>query len=220
MPSLPLFPLATVLLPGARLPLQIFEPRYVALLRDLLEQAEDERRFGVVAIRRGNEVGPGAAGDLYAVGCEARIDALAATTSAEGPRYPMVATGTRRFALEGVDESAGTPYLMGRVRWLAEPGLDDPETPQLLARVRVAHAAYRRALGADPVELIGPPTELPYRVVDGTILELADRQRVLQAPDLPSRLRAVLAIVQRETALIGRFRAVPQNPDPSGAALT
>ena len=54
MPALPLFPLATVLLPGAPLRLQVFEDRYLALLRDLGELDEPDRVFGVVAIRQGH----------------------------------------------------------------------------------------------------------------------------------------------------------------------
>jgi hypothetical protein len=219
MPSLPLFPLSTVLLPGARLPLQIFEPRYVAMLRDLLDRPEDERRFGVVAIRRGSEVGEEAATDLYAVGCEARIDALAASSSPQGARYPVVATGTRRFTLDAIDDEAGTPYLTATVTWLAEAGLDDPEVGGLVERVTEAYAAYRAAIGAAPSEITAVMRELPYRIVDETILELPDRQRVLEAPDLSARLRTVLAILLRETALIATFHAVPQNPDPGGAAL-
>lgn len=53
---LPLFPLNSVLFPGLVLPLNVFEARYQALMRDLLELPEDERRFGVVAIRDGREV--------------------------------------------------------------------------------------------------------------------------------------------------------------------
>jgi Lon protease-like protein len=54
--ALPLFPLNSVLFPGLVLPLNIFEQRYRALMRDLLKIPEDTpRRFGVVAIRDGRE---------------------------------------------------------------------------------------------------------------------------------------------------------------------
>jgi uncharacterized protein len=51
--ELPLFPLSTVLLPRGRLPLQIFEPRYLDLVRDCMKS---DSEFGVVWIRRGSEV--------------------------------------------------------------------------------------------------------------------------------------------------------------------
>ncbi|MCT2594323.1 LON peptidase substrate-binding domain-containing protein [Streptomyces sp. N2-109] len=61
--ALPLFPLNSVLFPGLVLPMSIFEPRYRALMRDLLILPEDApRRFGVVAIRDGREVAPTGAG--------------------------------------------------------------------------------------------------------------------------------------------------------------
>ncbi|MFD1831971.1 LON peptidase substrate-binding domain-containing protein [Streptomyces desertarenae] len=60
---LPIFPLNTVLFPGLVLPLNVFEQRYRALVRDLLKIPEDApRRFGVVAIRDGREVAPTAVG--------------------------------------------------------------------------------------------------------------------------------------------------------------
>ena len=49
-----MFPLGTVLLPGAVLPLHVFEPRYRALVADCLA---GEQEFGVVLIERGSEVG-------------------------------------------------------------------------------------------------------------------------------------------------------------------
>ena len=54
---LPIFPLGLVAFPGMAVPLHVFEERYRDLVRDLLELPEQERRFGVVAIREGREVG-------------------------------------------------------------------------------------------------------------------------------------------------------------------
>ena len=60
---LPLFPLNSVLYPGLVLPLNIFEERYRAMMRELLKTPEDQpRRFAVVAIRDGHEVAPSAPG--------------------------------------------------------------------------------------------------------------------------------------------------------------
>lgn len=53
---LPMFPLGAVLFPGASMPLHVFEPRYRTLMHDCLE---GDRRFGVVLIERGSEVGGG-----------------------------------------------------------------------------------------------------------------------------------------------------------------
>ena len=53
MPSLPLFPLGSPLLPGARLPLQLFEPRYLALAQTLAEREDDDRRFGCTTVPPG-----------------------------------------------------------------------------------------------------------------------------------------------------------------------
>ncbi|MHC5907252.1 LON peptidase substrate-binding domain-containing protein, partial [Streptomyces sp. S6] len=60
---LPLFPLNSVLFPGLVLPLNVFEERYRAMMRELLKTPEDApRRFAVVAIRDGHEVAPAAQG--------------------------------------------------------------------------------------------------------------------------------------------------------------
>jgi len=73
MNELPLFPLRAVLLPYGRMPLRIFEPRYVDLVRDCLKQ---ENEFGVVWIREGNEAvvdADSAMPKLAPIGCTARI---------------------------------------------------------------------------------------------------------------------------------------------------
>ena len=127
MATLPLFPLGTVLMPGARLPLQIFEPRYVQLLKDLLD-GQDERLpvFGVIAIREGFEVGEDGVRALHPVGCGALLIQAAAL---EGERFLAVSEGTDRFHLDAIDESAGTPYTTARITWLPEPDGDVRPSP-------------------------------------------------------------------------------------------
>lgn len=220
MPSLPLFPLGTPLLPGARLPLQLFEPRYLALARILAERAEDDRRFGVTLIRRGHEVGADAVQDMHAIGCEARVDAMALADSAIGTMVHLIATGVRRFRLDGIDEAAGTPFTTGVVTWLPEPpAADDPSVAELAQRVVRAHGAYLAGLGAQPEPVEAPLSEVAYRVAERMVLDPADRQRVLDGADAATRLRTVLALLRREAAIVGRFGALPTPPDPGGASL-
>jgi Lon protease-like protein len=220
VPSLPIFPLGGVLLPGARLPLQLFEPRYLELAQRLAAEPDDERRFGVVLIRKGHEVGPGAARDLHGVGCEARVDAMALAQAEVGTVVHLVARGVRRFRLDSIDEGAGTAYLSGSVTWLAEPeAAGDVEVAALTTRVLRAHERYLAAVGAtaDPVE--AAPRDVAYRVVERMVLDPADRQRILEGADAATRLRAVLSLLSRETAIVKRFGALPTPPDPTGATL-
>ncbi len=220
MPSLPLFPLGTVLLPGARLPLQLFEPRYLDLAQRLAALPEDERTFGVVLIRTGHEVGEDAVRDLHPVGCEARVDAMALADGGLGTVVHLVATGVRRFHLDDLDPAADTAYLTGRVTWLEEPpATADPEVPGLVEQVREAHGRYLAILGADaePVEEI--PGRVAFRYAEQMVLDVADRQRVLEAPDAAARLRVVLSLLRRENDIIGRFGALPGTPDLGAAGL-
>jgi uncharacterized protein len=93
MGTMPMFPLGSVLLPGAVLPLHVFEPRYRALVADCL--AADEHEFGVVLIDRGQEVG---GGDVRRVaGTVARMIQVA---QLDGGRFAVVAVGTRRIRVE------------------------------------------------------------------------------------------------------------------------
>ncbi|MDN5790684.1 MAG: LON peptidase substrate-binding domain-containing protein [Micrococcales bacterium] len=212
MQALALFPLGTVLLPGAPLPLQVFEPRYVTMLEDLARDSTEHRSFGVLAIRQGHEVGPGAATDLYAIGCEAVIEG---NVIGDQPPFHLLARGGRRFRLDGIDGAAATPYLTGRVTWLEEPAGADRALSGLAIRVRAAHAAYASALGATPRELPRlPDSDLAYRVVEHTAFPLGDRQRVLEGASARDRMVRVLHILRRETALLTQLRAVPGIPDP------
>ena len=89
MDALPMFPLGTVLLPGQPLPLQVFEPRYLTMLRDV---AAGDGRFGVVLIERGFEVGGG--DQRFAVGCVASIEQV---RPMGGGRVGLIARGQERI---------------------------------------------------------------------------------------------------------------------------
>ncbi|MFC5723115.1 LON peptidase substrate-binding domain-containing protein [Streptomyces gamaensis] len=228
---LPLFPLNSVLFPGLLLPLNVFEQRYRALMRDLAALPEDERRrFGVVAIRDGHEVAPTAPGlpsgehaepgpasgfgpdpmrAFYSVGCVA--EAATIRRRANGT-YEALATGTTRFRLKSVDASG--PYLVAEVEEL--PEIPGDEAGALAAGVRQAFGAYRKRLaGAAERTLVGPaelpdvPSELSYLVAASAMLDTPVRQRLLQAPDTASRLADELRLLRAETALIGKLPSVP-----------
>lgn len=66
--ELPLFPLNTVIFPGGALPLRIFEPRYIDMVKDCVR---DEHGFGIVLIKRGSESGISA--QVYKTGTLCRI---------------------------------------------------------------------------------------------------------------------------------------------------
>jgi uncharacterized protein len=211
MATLPLFPLGTVLMPGGRLPLQIFEPRYVQLLKDLLD-GQDERLpvFGVVAIREGFEVGEDGVRALHPVGCGALLVQAAAL---EGERFLVVSEGTDRFRLDAIDESAETPYTTARVTWLTEPDGDAATISLLAARLRAELTAFAAATGAEP-ELPADDRSLAYAVPDTVSLDVADRQRVLASSDTESRLRLGLRLVRREREFASALGAVGHAPLP------
>src|SRR3954453_8968400 len=117
---IPLFPLSTPLFPGIVLPLQIFEPRYRRLMRDLLALPEGSGRrfFGVTSIRQGWEVEripPAEA--LYDIGCTARLRAV--RREPDGG-FRVVTVGGDRFRLLDVVVAEDPPYLRAEVEWLAE----------------------------------------------------------------------------------------------------
>jgi Lon protease-like protein len=210
---LPLFPLGLVLLPGLVLPLHVFEERYRRLVEDLLALPEPERRFGVVAIRSGREVGAGGARDLHEVGCVARLRQV---TPHDDGRFDLLTTGAERFRLDALDLEG--PYPTGSVTLLADvlapPGGAAGEAALLDAAVRASFTGYLTALGevgvsAEELDLPGDSLALSYVVAASVQVDLEDRQRLLACPDGTTRLRAELALLRRETTLLGALSAVP-----------
>nr|WP_297805997.1 LON peptidase substrate-binding domain-containing protein [Tepidiforma sp.] len=128
--ELPLFPLRTVLFPGMRLPLRIFEERYRVMIRELLENGGE---FGVVLIREGPEVGPGAI--PYDVGTAARLESCEET---DGGRYLVTVRGTWRFRIDRL--LPPRPYPFGEVTPLDDA--DGPMTPRLKAALETVRATF------------------------------------------------------------------------------
>lgn len=200
---IPLFPLGTVLFPGLLLPLHVFERRYRDLVRDLLTAPDEQRRFGVVAIREGREVGADGIRALYPVGCVARLRRV---DPYDDGRFDIVSTGAQRFRLLSVDTAL--PYLRAEVELLDEaPG---EAADAAAAGVRALFEVYRRAVGAQPADAL--PTEpdvLSYLVAATMVLDLPDRQILLEQPDTTLRLRQELRLLRRETALLGLLPSLP-----------
>jgi uncharacterized protein len=206
---IPLFPLGTVLYPGLMLPLHIFEDRYRQLIRELLDAPEGSpRRFGVVAIRVGREVGSEGVTALHEIGCVAELRQVEAY---DDGRFDIVTTGTTRFRLQAVD--ASLPYLQGDVDLLEEVGGSPadvlvPGVVRLLSTYRQALLAAQGMTGELP-ELPSDPIVLSYLVAAAMVLDMADKQRLLSAPDAATRLGLELILLRREAAIIRRLPSLP-----------
>ncbi len=207
--TLPLFPLSAVLFPGAPLPLQIFEERYRALVRDLLDLEPAARRFGVVAIEAGSEAGM-ALPQMFPVGCEAFVQRI--EPSPDG-RSKLLAFGRARFRLVEVD-TVSKPYLVGQVRWLDEPAGEAGLAEAIAPAVRDALLTYVDTLAeltggsVDEETLPGDPTELSYLTAGAMLLALRERQALLELGDTAGRLRAEVSLLRREQLLMAELRAV------------
>ncbi|GAA4830144.1 LON peptidase substrate-binding domain-containing protein [Saccharopolyspora rosea] len=209
MDTLPLFPLGSVLLPGGHLPLHVFESRYRQLVEDLVNEVVPDRRFAVVAIRQGWEVGEDNVDSMYDVGCTATLDQVRQLP--EG-RFDVSATGERRFRLLQIDRHAA-PYLMARVEWMpdTEPENAAPRE-RLVASARAAHERYHSTglRGRQPVETDDvDPGALAYALADDCVLTVEDRQELLGETDPLARLRLVRRFLLREAEFLRELRAVP-----------
>lgn len=215
--TLPLFPLGTVLLPGALLPLHIFEPRYRQLVTDLVTGAVPARTFGVVAVRPGWNTADGVAEAVYKVGCSAELQD--AQRRPDG-RFDIVTRGMRRFALLDIDPTVA-PYLTATVEWL--PDIDRRATPQdqalhaqLPSLAKAARGAHRRycTLAWQRDDWTAPhsdvdPALLAHLLAADCLLPLDDRQALLEQQCPVRRLRMVRSLVARETEFLRTLNAVP-----------
>jgi Lon protease-like protein len=116
--KLPIFPLATVLFPGAILPLHIFEERYKMMMRYAIDNGG---LFGL-SYRRSAKVGAETPPEVGQIGCVAKINAV---MPLEEGRMNVLSTGIIRYKV--VELLQATPYPLARVETLVddlEPGAD------------------------------------------------------------------------------------------------
>ncbi len=209
--QLPLFPLNTVLFPGNAMPLQIFEPRYQRMLKDCMD---GDRRFGVVLIKAGAEVGGRAL--THAVGTVARI--IQVNEIGQG-RFFVSARGEERFRLVARHED--DPYPSGEVEPIKdEPG--DGDLGTLAGTVGERASEFLNlvmGLGggwAGRRTLPDTPERLSYYVPKLLRIDLAGRQSLLEAQTTSERLSAEADLLETQidalksrvsTELRGRFSA-------------
>ena len=186
--SLPLFPLKTVLLPGAALGLRVFEPRYLDLVR---ECGHDGSGFGICLIMEGEEAG--VATTSAAFGTEARIEDFGA--GADG-LLTLQVRGARRFHVRRT-RVRDNGLVIAQVEW-CDPDPDDELRPEhavlgallqgILEQFGGEHAAAPRAR-FDDAAWVG------WRLSE--LLPLADDQRqiLLQEDDPHARLDRLLGLL-------------------------
>lgn len=198
---LPLFPLNTVLYPGVPLSLHVFEYRYRELF-DELSALDGPKRFGVVAIKQGLEVGEEERPILHEAGCVATV--RRAERYADG-RYDVVAVGGPRFTLLEVDDAR--PFLRATVEYLPEPVGDGAERLATVALGAFGDycfaVAEARGTEIEPPDLPGDDPVLVSYVLSAAIrLDLPEKQHLLVVEDAATRLRRVTSLLRRETALL------------------
>ncbi|MDZ7676466.1 MAG: LON peptidase substrate-binding domain-containing protein [Acidimicrobiales bacterium] len=184
MAVLPMFPLGSVLFPTLVLPLHIFEERYRALIRDVLE-GDDE--FGVTLIERGSEVGGGE--DRLGIGTIANVQEAAELPDG---RWAVIAVGTRRIQVDQwLDDD---PYPRAEVSDLPDPDPTDAELevlPEVTASIRRALAKVSE-IGdtATPAttEFSDDPVVASYQLSALSPLSTIDQHRLLCAPTVGLRL--------------------------------
>ncbi|MGE5227489.1 MAG: LON peptidase substrate-binding domain-containing protein [Planctomycetaceae bacterium] len=200
--DLPMFPLHTVLFPGQRLDLRVFEERYRSLLDDVLPHGP----FAIAAIRHGAEVGGPA--DPYRVGVAVEIEVAEVE---DDDAWRLAVRATERIALLVPRE--GRPYP----RWDTAvypdeggAGTDDVEAA-LVALGRYLAATGER--GAHPV--------VPHRPVEASWARAAAapgllpaRQALLEVPGAGERLHRVRDLFDEETRLVRALGAGLGGADP------
>lgn len=183
--GLPLFPLRTVLFPGALLSLRIFETRYVDLVRRSLR---NDSAFGIVAIRRGEEAGEA---DPFGVGTTVRIVDWEKTPDG---LLGLKVRGERRFRFDSIEREADGLYVGRHVGYLSDgpaPVTASREWALKLLEVMMngrsgeTDPATGQSLSADE---LADANRVCWNLAQRLPLDFADRQTLLEIDDIDMRL--------------------------------
>ena len=199
--ELPLFPLGTVLFPSMPLGLHVFEERYRQMVTCCLDSGTS---FGVVAIREGVEVGPGAI--PYEVGTLAHIREI---DQLPDGRYTLVVVGASRFRISSLLRDK--PYLRGRINYLEDVAASVDDAALLARQLRTDFERYVASLRSkgfevlDEAELPDEPELLSYVVAASLRVERARRQALLELNMTEDRLRACSSLLRRERGFLDQY---------------
>ena len=190
--SLPIFPLTGVLLlPRGRLPLNIFEPRYINMMDDALGS---DRLIGMVQPRNADAGGTNP--PVFSVGCAGRITQF----TEDGEHYRLTLTGIARFTIQ--DEVA-TMRGYRRVvpdwsnyhndfREDSPPSLD---RPRLMAGVKAFFQLQGLSTDWSAIEQ-APDDRLITSLAMGCPFDPAEKQALLEAPDLAERAQLLIGLME------------------------
>ena len=199
----PLFPLdGVLLLPRGQLPLNVFEPRYLNMVDDVMG---GERVIGVLQTRGGDRSNP----SLAPVGCIGRVTSFAETSDG---RYLITLTGVCRFRT-GPELTSPTPYRQLRADYSAfEDDLSEaPDAEVRKAPLLDALGAYLtgRGLSVDWQAARSAPAEaLVNSLAMALPFEPAEKEALLEARDLSARVEVLIALLRIDAAS-------PEDDDPT-----
>ena len=191
---LPAFPLpGALLLPRSRLPLHIFEPRYLSMVDDALKT-----QGRLIAMIQPN---PGRAGDekgLHKIGCAGRITQF---SEMEDGRYMLTLAGVSRFRLLG-EVDGFMPYRRVEVNWdgfeqdLKESEADTPYDREAFLNLLSKYFTVRD-LSADWETLKDADDELLVNSLSMMLdFEPEDKQALLEAPSLSTRRETLVTLIE------------------------
>jgi Lon protease-like protein len=197
---IPVFPLpSALLLPRGKMPLNIFEPRYLAMVDDALR--DGHRLIGMIQPDV-HQSGSANKPPLYRIGCAGRITQLA--ESGDG-RYLLELTGVARFRIEA-ELKALTLYRQCRVTFapfaddfIARKGEDAVNREALVAALRGFLKANNLKADWDGIEN-APNEALVNALAMMSPYGPAEKQALLEAPDLKTRAEILVAVTEIELA--------------------